>query len=134
MHWLHLFDFSPLCVFFKCVLKMSAREEAKSHWLHLLTFLHCAFSNESSNYLPEKRQSHIGCICLTFPPLRFQMSDQFACLRACIVTLITFVLFFTTLHLKIFSQSTCIKLHWLHLFDISSLRVFKWPAQMVAFT
>ena len=29
-----------------------------------LTFLHCAFSNESLNDLPEKRHSHIGCICL----------------------------------------------------------------------
>ena len=36
-HWLHLFDFSPLCVF-KCVLKCSLREEAKSHWLHLFNF------------------------------------------------------------------------------------------------
>ena len=127
---MHLFGVSPLCVF-KCLLKSLAREEAKSHWLHLFGFFHCALSNVSSHRLPEKRQSHIG---LAFPPLRFQMSDQFACLRACIVTLITFVLFFTTLHLKISSQSTCIKLQWLHLFDISSLRVFKWPAQMVAFT
>ena len=29
-HWLHLFDFSPLCVF-KCALKPSASEEALSH-------------------------------------------------------------------------------------------------------
>ena len=31
-----------------------------------LTFLHCAFSNVSSNRLPKKRHSHIGCIYLTF--------------------------------------------------------------------
>ena len=31
-----------------------------------LTFLHCAFSNCSSNRLPERKQSHTGCICLTF--------------------------------------------------------------------
>ena len=31
-----------------------------------LTFLHCAFSNVSSNRLPKKRHSHIGCICLSF--------------------------------------------------------------------
>ena len=31
-----------------------------------LTFLHHVFSNVSSNGLPEKRHSHIGCICLTF--------------------------------------------------------------------
>ena len=37
LHWLHLFDFSPLCVF-KCLLKLPACEDAKSHWLHLLDF------------------------------------------------------------------------------------------------
>ena len=31
-----------------------------------LTFLHYAFSNVSSNCLPEKMHSHIGCIYLTF--------------------------------------------------------------------
>ena len=31
-----------------------------------LTCLHCVFSNESSNYLPDRMQSRIGCICLTF--------------------------------------------------------------------
>ena len=31
-----------------------------------LVFLHCAFSNVSSNFLPENRQSRIGCICWTF--------------------------------------------------------------------
>ena len=29
-----------------------------------LTFLDYVFSNVSSNFLPEKRHSHIGCICL----------------------------------------------------------------------
>ena len=33
-HWLHSFDFSPLCVF-TCVLKSPAWQDAKSHWLHL---------------------------------------------------------------------------------------------------
>ena len=50
-----------------CVLKLPAREDAKSHWLHLFGFfLHCAFSCVSSNGLPERMQSHIGYICLTF--------------------------------------------------------------------
>ena len=31
-----------------------------------LIFLHCTFSNVSSNGLPEKRHSRIGCICLNF--------------------------------------------------------------------
>ena len=30
------------------------------------TFLHCAFSNVSSKRLHKMMQSHIGCICLTF--------------------------------------------------------------------
>ena len=34
---MHLFDFSPLCVF-KWVLKSPARVDAKSHWLHLFVF------------------------------------------------------------------------------------------------
>ena len=36
-----------------------------------LTFLHCVFSNVSSNRLPELMQSHIGCICLAFPHCAF---------------------------------------------------------------
>ena len=36
-HWLHLFGFSPLCVF-KCLLKSPAWINAKSHWLHLCAF------------------------------------------------------------------------------------------------
>ena len=36
-YWLHLFDFSPLCVF-KCFLKVTAWIDAKSHWLHLFEF------------------------------------------------------------------------------------------------
>ena len=31
-----------------------------------LPFLHCVFSNGSSNYLYVRMQSHIGCICLAF--------------------------------------------------------------------
>ena len=36
-HWLHLFDFSPLCVFM-CFFKLTAWEDAKSHWLRLFDF------------------------------------------------------------------------------------------------
>ena len=32
-HRLHLFDFSPLCIS-KCLLKLAAIEDEKSHWLH----------------------------------------------------------------------------------------------------
>ena len=51
------------------------------------TFLHCAFSNVSSNDLLEKRQSHTGCICLTFLHYVFSMSPQMVCLKGCIITL-----------------------------------------------
>ena len=40
-----------------------------------LTFLHCAFSDASSNCLPVRMQSHIGCICMTF--LRRTFWDDF---------------------------------------------------------
>ena len=40
-----------------------------------LAFLHCVFSDESSNCLPEKRQSHIGCICLAFLHCVFSNAD-----------------------------------------------------------
>ena len=91
--WLHLFHFSPQCII-KCVPKALAWEDAKSHRLHLfvfsllclfiwalkelgsvhasrtgcicLSFLHCVFSNVSSNCLHEKMHNHTGCICLTF--------------------------------------------------------------------
>ena len=36
-----------------------------------LTFLHCAFSNVSSSRLHKKRHSHIGCICSTFRHCEF---------------------------------------------------------------
>ena len=54
----------PLCVF-KCVVKLPAWGDAKPHWLHYSTFLHC----ESSNGLPRRVHNHNGCICLTFFPL-----------------------------------------------------------------
>ena len=42
--------FSSLCVF-KCLFKSSAREDAKSHWLHLFNL---KLSNVSVNCLPTK--------------------------------------------------------------------------------
>ena len=38
-----------------------------------LTFLHCAFSNVSSNDLCEKMHNHTGCICLIFPCVQWQL-------------------------------------------------------------
>ena len=36
-------------------------------------FLHCVFSNVSSNYLPEGMHNHTGCICLIFPCAQWQL-------------------------------------------------------------
>ena len=41
-----------------------------------LTFLHCAFSNDPSNSVPEKWYSHTGCICFTFLHIAFYMLPQ----------------------------------------------------------
>ena len=67
-HWLHLLDFSPLWVF-KCLPKIPFWEDAYLHshtGFICLTFLHCVFSNASSNVLPERRHKPISCIYLTF--------------------------------------------------------------------
>ena len=65
-HWLHLFDFSPLCVF-KCLLKLLGSEQTYSHWLHFLVFSPlCVYK------------------C-------FQMSPITVCPRGCIITLVAFV-------------------------------------------
>ena len=50
------------------------------------------FSYVSSNEM----QSHIGYICLTFLHRVFQMCPQMPRLKGCIVALITFVSFFST--------------------------------------
>ena len=79
-----LVDFSPLWVF-KWNLNVLGPEHTKSHWLHLLdfsplwilklfklfmdiclAFLHWVVSNVSSNRLPERMHSHIGCNCWAF--------------------------------------------------------------------
>ena len=50
-----------------------------------LTFLHCAFSNDPSNSVPEKRYSRIGCICLNFLHCAFYMLPQMIFIRGRIV-------------------------------------------------
>ena len=65
-HWLHLFGFSPLCVFSNVSLNCQPEEIHSHTGCICLTFIRCVFLNASSNCLPEKRHSHIGCICLTF--------------------------------------------------------------------
>ena len=95
-YWLHLFDFSPLCTFQMClqvawmrrcivilvaVLWLSPTVGFHMHpqitcprrgKLTLVAFI-WLLSNVSSNRLPESKQSHIDCICLTF--LHYVLSD-----------------------------------------------------------
>ena len=56
-----------------------------------VTFPHCEFSYVDSKNLDQSTQIHIDCICLTFLHCAFLMCPQIACLRRGIVTLITFV-------------------------------------------
>ena len=39
-----------MCIFM-CFVRAFAHKDAKSQWLHLIVFLHCALSNVSSNNL-----------------------------------------------------------------------------------
>ena len=67
-----------------------------------LTFLDCAFSNVSSNGLPEMMHSHIAFICFTYSTVRFQVFPQIdyperdSSIRAGIVTFVC--IYFTFLH------------------------------------
>ena len=54
-HLLRLFDFSP--VFFKCLLKCHYREVAKSHKLHFFRFLDAIASPSSYPHLCQSCQS-----------------------------------------------------------------------------
>ena len=94
-----------------------------------LTFLHCAFSNVSSNCLPLKMQSHIFQLspCLKtiwwyLFTVRFQISSQIACLCEWKVTLVAFIKFspclkvtlvallwrFSTVHFQMSPQIACL--------------------------
>ena len=64
-HSLHLNDFPPNA--FSNESSISLPEKKHSHiGCICLTFLHSGFSNVSSNSLDQSRHSHIGCICFTF--------------------------------------------------------------------
>ena len=74
-----------------------------------LTFLHCVFSNESSNRLLQKMQSHTSCTFLVFSIVCFQMWTRIACLRRCIVTLVAFLWLFSTVCFHMGLQIACIR-------------------------
>ena len=67
------------------------------------------YSNESSNGLYEKRHSHIGYIYVDFLRCVFFMVPQRTCIRACIVALVAFVRFFSTVCFQMCPQIACIR-------------------------
>ena len=66
-----------------------------------LIFLHCVFSNASSNRLPEKMQSRIGCIHMTYISVRFQIWRSK-------VALVAFVWLFSTVCFQMSPQIACL--------------------------
>ena len=64
-YWLHLFDFSQMCVF-KCFPDCLLEKMHSYIGCICLTFLDSAFSNISSNGMPAGRKSHTVCICSSF--------------------------------------------------------------------
>ena len=61
-----------------------------------LTFLHCVSSNVSSSCLDQNRHIHTGCTSWFFSTVCFQMSPQTVCPSGCIITLVAFFLLFST--------------------------------------
>ena len=91
-----------------------------------LTFLHSVFSSVSSNYLPEKRHSHIACICLTFLHCVFSYDPSKTLHKRKQSYIGCICLAF--LHCAFSNESSNYlhkKMHWLHLFDFSPLCIFK---------
>ena len=101
--YLHLLDFSPLCVF-TCVIRSPAWQDAKSHWLHLfdlsqLCIFKCllqspACEDTKSHWLHLKTYRDIVAFARLFSIVHFQIAQQ----RGCITTLVAVVWFFSTVH------------------------------------
>ena len=89
-----------------------------------LTFLHCASLNVSSNCLPEKKHSRTDYICLAFLNCVFSNVVSIACPRRGKVTLVAFFYFSTLFFFKWPAREDA-KSHWLHLFGFSPQCVFK---------
>ena len=90
------------------------------------TFLHCAFSNVSTNDLPEKRLFWRGIVTLVafvwlFSTVRFQMWTKRSWIRAGIITLVAFVWFVPTVRLQMCPQMACLR------GCVITLVAFTWP-------
>ena len=94
--------------FFKCVLKLPAWEDAKSHWLHLFCFsplciFKCIFK------LPAQKDAIVTLVAFVwfFSTMFFQMCLQMACLNGCKITLVAFVCPFSTVGFHMNPQTVC---------------------------
>ena len=92
-----------------------------------LAFLQCAFSNVSSNGLPEKMQSNTCCICSTFRRCALP-NESSTCLYEKIHSCIACIcLIFFTVRFQMCPQLVCprkyMKSHLMYLFDYSPLCV-----------
>ena len=67
-----------------------------------LTFLHCAFSNVSSNRMHEKYGVTLVTFVWLFSIECFQMSPQIACMRKCTVTLVAFICLFAIVRFQMY--------------------------------
>ena len=75
-----MLNYFVICIFFSCKysinflgLVLVCFQMSPKMACTCITFLHCAFSNVSSNGLLERMHSHIGCICLFFPRCAFSI-------------------------------------------------------------
>ena len=96
-----------LCIF-KCVLKLSAQVDAKSHWLHLFDFFHRMFLNVSSNGMPASMHIHTDCICLISFDCVFKKSLQIVWARALKRTPIAIVSLSTVLNQMLLQTARCV--------------------------
>ena len=80
------------CFGFLTVFSRSLLERMNNNTCYIsFPFLHCVFSNGSSEHFYKRMLSRTGCIYLCLPKMFVFMSPQIACLRVCVITLITFV-------------------------------------------
>ena len=123
--WLHLFDFSPLCVC-KCLLKVLALIDVKSHCSHLFSFSPpCVFKCVLKLLALIDAKSHWLHVLVLFSTVRLQMCPQIACLDWCKVAQVAFdfsPLCLCKCFLKVLAKIDA-KSQWPHLFDSSPLCV-----------
>ena len=96
--------------FFKCLLRLSARPDAKSNLLHLYAFLKWLFKCVCLSpqiVCPNRcKVAFIAFVC--FSQVTFQMCPQVVCLYRCKVALVAFVRFFSRVSFQMCPQIACL--------------------------